>query len=139
MVGIEAAYSALGHFDRAIELDETIRDLVKIRTSVLNGCAFCVDLHSQEARKNGESERRINAATAWRHAAFFTPRERAALALTDALTLISNRNEGVPDEVWDDAKVHFSRDELGQLVMAIVAINAWNRVGVATLTTSAPE
>lgn len=139
MTGIEEAYAAMGRFDRSITLEENLRELVKIRASVLNGCAFCVDLHTTDARAKGETDRRLAAATTWRHSSLFTPAERAALALTDALTMISNRNDGVPDGVWDTAKEHFSREELGQLVMAIVAINAWNRIAVATLTTPPPE
>lgn len=135
IAGVEAAYAALGRFDRSIALDPTLRDLVKIRASVLNGCAFCVDMHTSEARARGETDRRLAAATTWRHGSFFTARERAALALTDALTTISNRNDGVPDQVWAEAKAQFTRDELGNLVMAIVAINSWNRLAVATLMT----
>lgn len=139
IAGIEGPYAAMGRLDRSIELDPTVRNLVKIRASVLNGCAFCVDMHTTEARQRGETDRRLAAVTTWRHGPFFTPRERAALALTDALTTISNRNEGVPDQVWAEAREQFSPDELGNLMMAIVAINAWNRIAVATLMTAPPE
>ena len=135
VAGIDGPYGAMAHFDHSIELDETLRELVKLRASVLNGCAFCVDMHTTDARAKGIDDRRIAAAASWRHSPFFTARERAALALTDAVTLISNRNEGVPDEVWEEAKAQFSPEELGSLVMAITAINAWNRIAVTLLST----
>ena len=135
IAGITDAYTAMTAFDAAIHLDAGLRELVKIRASTLNGCAFCVDMHTTEARAKGETDRRLAAATTWRHAPFFTARETRALALTDALTMISNRNEGVPDDVWNDARDQFSKAELGNLVMAIAAINSWNRIAVATLVT----
>ncbi len=135
IAGIEDAYAAMGRFERSIKIDPKLRTLVKIRASVLNGCAFCVDMHTTEGREQGETDRRLAAATTWRHGPFFTAKERAALALTDELTMTSNRNEGVSDEVWNEAKAQFSRDELGALVMAIVAINSWNRIAIATLMT----
>ena len=135
VASINDAYAAMAAFEQSIDLDHDLRELIKLRASVLNGCAFCVDMHATDARAAGETERRIAAAAAWRHSPFFTARERAALALTDAITTISNRNEGVPDDVWDEAKANFTKPELGNLVMAITAINAWNRIAVTLLTT----
>jgi AhpD family alkylhydroperoxidase len=131
--GMAPAYRAMVAFDQAITLDPALRELVKLRASVLNGCAFCVDMHTTEAREAGEGDRRLAAVAAWRHAPFFTARERAALALTDAATRLGD--EGVPDEIWDEARAHFSPDELGNLVWAIAAINSWNRLAVTLQTT----
>lgn len=135
MSGIERAYGAMSRFEETIELDHELRELVKLRASVLNGCAFCVDMHTTDARANGETDRRLASVAVWPHAPFFTARERAALRLTDAMTLLDGRGEGVPEEVWAEAKAHFDPAELGQLVMAITAINAWNRIAVTLLTT----
>ena len=104
--------------------------LVKLRASVINGCAYCVDMHSADALKDGESARRLFAVSAWREAPFFTEQERAVLALTDAVTSISVA--GVPDEVWATARAVFSERELADLLMAIVTINGWNRLAIST-------
>ncbi|MBS1847973.1 MAG: carboxymuconolactone decarboxylase family protein [Actinobacteria bacterium] len=130
---LEKAYKHLGGLEADIKFDNTIRELVKLRASILNGCAFCVDMHTTDGRRHGESDRRLAVAGAWRHAPFFTARERAALALTDAVTMISNRNEGVPEDVWAEAKAQFPPEELGNLLSVIVAINAWNRLAVTLL------
>jgi AhpD family alkylhydroperoxidase len=116
--------------DRAVDFDPALRELVKLRASILNGCAYCVDLHSRDALEAGEDVRRVVAVAAWRESAFFTARERAALALTDEVTRLGEH--GVGDDVWAEAAAHFPEAELGQLLWAIVVINAWNRVGVAT-------
>ena len=120
-------YQAMIALDRSITLDPVLRELVKMRASYLNGCAYCVDMHSQVARKHGETEQRLYAVAVWQEAPFFTGRERAALALTDAVTKIEGR---VPREIWDQAGKHFGPEELAQLVWAIVAINSWNRMAV---------
>jgi AhpD family alkylhydroperoxidase len=125
-----AVYRAMAAFDRSIEFDPPLRELVKIRASQLNGCAYCLDLHSRDARAAGEDERRLATLAGWRESPFFTQRERAALALTDAATRLGDH--GVTDEVWADAAGHFDEAELAQLLWAIAAINAWNRIGVAT-------
>jgi AhpD family alkylhydroperoxidase len=125
-----AAYRAMVAFDGAIELDSSLRDLVNLRASILNGCAYCVDMHTLDARARGESEQRLHAVAVWHEAPFFTERERAALALTDAMTLIAGSH--VPREVFDAACEHFEEEELAQLIWAITAINAWNRVAVTT-------
>lgn len=124
------SYRAMIAFDGTIELDSALGDLVRIRASMLNGCAYCVDMHTKDARVAGESEQRLYALAAWHEAPFFTDRERAALALTDAMTLIAETQ--VPREVYDQAAQHFDEPELAQLIWAITAINAWNRIAVAT-------
>ena len=110
-----------------------MRELVKLRASILNGCAYCIDMHSKVARKAGESEQRLYAVAAWRDAPFFSERERAALALTDAITLVAETR--VPTEVYEQAAVYFESEELAHLIWQIVAINVWNRVAIATRTT----
>jgi AhpD family alkylhydroperoxidase len=123
-------YGAIDALDGCVDLDPTLRELVRIRASQLNGCSYCVDYHSGDARTAGEDERRIWAVAAWRDNPLFDDRERAAFALTDALTRLPEG--GVPDDVYDDAARHFDETELGNLMGAIIAINAWNRVGVGT-------
>jgi AhpD family alkylhydroperoxidase len=125
-----AVYKAMAAFDRSIELDSQLRELIKIRASQLNGCAYCLDLHTRDARAAGEDERRLATLAGWREAPFFTDRERAALALTDAVTRLGEH--GVTDEVWNAAAAQFEEPELAQVLWAITAINAWNRIGVAT-------
>ncbi|HKT22874.1 MAG TPA: carboxymuconolactone decarboxylase family protein [Nitrososphaerales archaeon] len=110
-------------------LDSGLLDLVKIRASQLNGCAWCLDMHTKDARASGESEQRIYALSSWREAPFFTKRERAALSWAEAVTLVAR--EGVPDDVFEAARRQFSQRELVDLTMAVVAINGWNRLNVA--------
>jgi AhpD family alkylhydroperoxidase len=121
--------------ERRIELDPTIRALVKLRASFINGCAFCVDMHWADARAHGESEVRLAQVGAWHESPFFTRRERAALALTDAVTHVGETH--VPDDVWGDAASNFEEDELAHLVFQIGAINLWNRVVVSARTVPA--
>ena len=123
-------YRAIDALDASVVLDPELRELVKLRASQLNGCAWCVDQHSSDAHAGGEHERRIWALSVWRETPFFDARERAALALTEAMTLLPA--QGVPDDVYAEAARRFPEDELGNLMGAIIAINAWNRVGVAT-------
>jgi AhpD family alkylhydroperoxidase len=123
-------YRALIALGRAVDLDPALRELVNLRASIVNGCAYCINMHTKAARKGGESEQRLYAVAAWRDAPFFSDRERAALALTDAMTLISE--DQVPRAVWDEAAEHFVEEELAQLLWAIAAINAWNRISIAT-------
>jgi AhpD family alkylhydroperoxidase len=130
-----APHRALVALGKAVELDPTLRELVNVRASIVNGCAYCIDMHTEAARKGGESERRLYALAAWRDAPFFSDRERAALALTDATTVISD--EQIPSAVWDEAAEHFAEDELDQLLWAITAINAWNRIEIAARIQSA--
>jgi AhpD family alkylhydroperoxidase len=124
------SYRALCALDDSVDFDPALRELVKLRASQINGCAFCVDMHSRDALAGGEDERRVWAVAVWREAPFFDERERAALALTEAMTRLPDA--GVPDDVYDEAARHFDEHELGQLMFAIIAINAWNRVGVGT-------
>jgi AhpD family alkylhydroperoxidase len=123
-------HRAIDALDASVDFDPTLRELVRIRASQLNGCSYCVDYHSGDARTAGEDERRIWAVAAWRDNPLFDERERAALALTDALTRLPEG--GVPDDVYAEAARYFDETELGNLLGAIVAINAWNRVGVGT-------
>jgi AhpD family alkylhydroperoxidase len=124
------SYLALSALDDSVDFDPPLRELVKLRASQINGCAFCVDMHSRDALAGGEDERRVWAVAVWCEAPFFDERERAALALTEAMTRLPDA--GVPDDVYDEAARHFDEHELGQLMFAIIAINAWNRVGVGT-------
>src|SRR5437868_11400975 len=108
------------------ELERSLFELVKIRASQINGCAYCVDMHTKDARLAGETEQRLYAIPVWRETPFFTPRERAALAFTEAVTAVANG--GVSDELFEQARSHFSDEELIALTMAIVSINGWNRL-----------
>jgi AhpD family alkylhydroperoxidase len=123
-------HHALVILGRQVELNPRLRELVNLRASILNGCAYCIDMHTRIARKAGETEQRLYAGAAWHEAPFFDPQERAALALTDAVTLIAE--EHVPRDVWDEASAHFEPHELAQLVWAIPVINAWNRIAITT-------
>ena len=117
-------------FEQAITVEPVLRELVKLRASILNGCAYCIDMHSKKARKAGESEQRIYMLAAWQDAPFFSERERAALALTDAMTLVAETH--VPAEVYEKAAELFDSEELAHLIWQITAINVWNRVSIAT-------
>jgi len=116
--------------EQEIELDPVVRELIKVRASILNGCAYCIDMHTKRARKAGESEERLYALAAWHDTPFFTGRERAALALTDAVTLVAEAR--VPLEVFEEAGRHFGPEELAYLIWQIATINVWNRVAIAT-------
>ena len=108
------------------------RALVHLRASQINGCGVCVDMHAREARKSGESEERVWAVAAWRETRYFSDAERAALALTEALTRLPDRSEQVSDEVWEAAAEHFDETQLGALVLDIANVNVWNRLNIAT-------
>ncbi|MEV0974242.1 carboxymuconolactone decarboxylase family protein [Microtetraspora glauca] len=126
-------YRAMVALNRTIGesgLESSLQELVKIRASQINGCAFCIDMHTQDARAAGETEQRIYALSAWEEAPFFTARERAALALTEAITLIAGTR--VPDDVYAEAAEEFDEQDLARLIWAITAINAWNRVAIST-------
>src|SRR6185369_11866721 len=110
-------------------LEHSLRELVKMRASLINGCAYCIDMHSKDARAAGETEQRLYGLSAWRETPFYTDRERAALAWTEALTLVAETH--VPDEVFEQARQHFSEQELVDLTMAVVAINGWNRIAIS--------
>jgi AhpD family alkylhydroperoxidase len=123
-------YRAIAALDASAPFEPRLRELVRIRSSQINGCAFCVDMHSVDAQKAGEQDRRIFALAAWRESPFFDERERSALALTEAMTRLSE--DGVPDDVYEAAAAEFGEQELGNLMGVIIAINAWNRVAVTT-------
>jgi AhpD family alkylhydroperoxidase len=110
-------------------IEKALYELIKIRASQINGCAYCLDMHTQDARVGGETEQRIHALSAWRETPFFTERERAALAWTEAVTLIAF--ERVPDALFDEARSQFSETELVDLTIGVNAINGWNRIAVA--------
>jgi AhpD family alkylhydroperoxidase len=126
------AYQALSNMEKYVKesgLERPLLELVKMRASQINGCAFCLAMHSRDARRAGESEDRLFLLDAWHEAPVYTPRERAALAWTEAVTLVSETH--VPDEVFAEAKQHFSETELVNLTMAVIAINSWNRMAIA--------
>jgi AhpD family alkylhydroperoxidase len=126
------ASRAMNALDAAVAetgLEPSLRELVKLRASQINGCAYCVDMHSKDARRGGETEQRVYGLVAWREAPYYTPRERAALALTEAVTLIAG---GVPEEVYAEAARHFEPAELAALIWSIVTVNAWNRLAIPT-------
>jgi AhpD family alkylhydroperoxidase len=110
-------------------LKPSLLELVKLRASQINGCAFCVDMHTKDARARGETEQRLYAVVVWRDTPFFTERERAALAWTEAITQVSWQH--VPADVYELARRHFSEKELVDLTLAIIAINGWNRLSIA--------
>src|SRR5687768_4331584 len=128
------ALQRLGAEVKGSGLELSLLELVKVRASQINGCAYCIDMHSKDARAAGETEQRLYALSAWRETGFFTDRERAALALTEAVTRISE-SHGI-DAVLDEAAGVFTPEELTRLLYAVIEINAWNRLAI---TTGAPE
>ena len=112
------------------ELDNKLLSLIKVRASQINKCAFCIDMHTKEARKAGETEQRLYALSAWRETSFFTPQERVVLALTEAVTLVAENS--VSDELYDRVSRYFSPNEIVQMLMAISTINTWNRIAITT-------
>jgi AhpD family alkylhydroperoxidase len=106
--------------------------LVQLRASQINGCSVCVDMHSRDMKQAGETDERLSTVAAWRDAPYFTEAERAALALTEAVTRLSDRTDPVPDKIWEAAARHYDEPALAALVIAIATINAWNRLNVAT-------
>ena len=124
---VEALY-AVERYVRNSGLEPRLLELVKLRASQINGCAYCVDMHTKDARAHGETEQRLYAVAVWKEAPFFTERERAALAWAEAVTLVSR--DQVPDEVYEVARREFSEKELIDLTMAVIAINGWNRLAV---------
>ncbi|WGS20279.1 MULTISPECIES: carboxymuconolactone decarboxylase family protein [unclassified Bradyrhizobium] len=112
-------------------LPERLLELVHLRASQINGCSVCVDMHPKLAKRAGQTDERLFAVAAWRDTPYFTEAERAALALTEALTRLSDREDPVPDAIWNEADKHFDERQLAALVLAIAAINVWNRLNVA--------
>lgn len=127
--GAYQAMYALEQYVRKSGLEPKLLELIKLRASILNGCAYCVDMHTKDARAHGETEQRLYAVAVWKEAPFFSERERAALAWTDAVTMVSR--DQVPDEVWEQARRSFSEKEMVDLTMAVVAINGWNRLAIS--------
>jgi AhpD family alkylhydroperoxidase len=117
---------AMYHLQNSLELDDTLANLVRLRASQVNGCAFCIDMHWKDARAAGESEERLYSLNAWRESPLYGERERAALALTEAITLVADGH--ISDEAWENARASLSESELANLVFEITAINAWNRL-----------
>ncbi|WP_428995932.1 carboxymuconolactone decarboxylase family protein [Paraburkholderia ferrariae] len=109
-------------------IEKPLAELVRLRASQINGCAYCVDMHTADARKGGETDRRLATVSVWRETPFFTERERAALEWTESVTLLAQTH--VPDEVWERVKPHFSDQEIADLTLLIIAINGWNRIAV---------
>ncbi len=131
----QASYQAMIALERSVAgagIDARTRHLVKLRASILNGCAFCIDMHSAEGKKHGVPDAHLFGVGAWHEAPFYSPPERAALALTDALTRL---HDGVPDDVWAEAVQHWGESGAAKLVFVISTINAWNRIAIAARTT----
>jgi len=134
------AFAVPGAMDALSAVAQTIsraqipvsQELLHLRASQINGCSVCVDMHARAARKAGESEERVFAVGAWRETPYFTDAERAALALTEALTRLADRVDQVPDATWDAAAEHFDEEQLGALVLDIGLVNLWNRLNIAT-------
>lgn len=126
-----AAYKAMLMLEQQIakgRIEKPLAELVRLRASQINGCAFCIDMHTTDARKGGENDRRLATVGAWRDTPFFSPRERAALAWTEALTLIAR--DQVPDAVWAEVRPHLDDEELADLTLLVIAINGWNRIAI---------
>ncbi|BCJ38853.1 hypothetical protein Athai_63560 [Actinocatenispora thailandica] len=128
--GVQQVLALQGFVNERV--DGTLLHLIQLRASILNGCAYCIDMHGREAAEAGEDARRLFAVAAWQDGDFFTDAERAVLALTDAVTRLGP--DGVPDEVWEPAAKHFDEQELADLVLAIAVINVWNRMNIANRT-----
>ncbi len=127
--GIQAMHKLEAHLHHC-DLEAPLLELVKMRASQINGCAYCLDMHSKDARKAGESEQRLYTLDAWREAPFYSERERAALDWTEALTRVADTH--VPDAVYEHVRKHFDEQELINLSLAIVAINGWNRLAISS-------
>jgi AhpD family alkylhydroperoxidase len=127
--GARRAQVGLETYIRGCGLESSLIHLMKLRASYLNGCAYCVDMHTKDARQEHESEQRLYAVPVWRETPFFTPRERAALAWTDAVTEVGATH--VPDDVFDEVRRHFTDAEIVDLTMVVITINGWNRIAIA--------
>jgi AhpD family alkylhydroperoxidase len=131
------AMLALESYVNGAGVPQSTLELVRLRVSQINGCAYCVNMHAADAKKAGETDQRLWSVAAWREAPYYTDEERAALALAEAATRIADNPAGVPDDVWSDAADHYDEESLAGLVMAIAAINAWNRISVTVRNTPA--
>jgi AhpD family alkylhydroperoxidase len=130
--GILKAMFGLERQVRQSGFDHRLLDLVRMRASQINRCAYCLDMHSKDARADGETEQRLYGLEAWREAPYYSDRERAALEWTEAVTLVAET--GVPDDVYERVREQFSAAEIAELTLAVVAINGWNRLNVAART-----
>jgi AhpD family alkylhydroperoxidase len=130
--GAMRALQALGESAANHGVPKQTLELVHLRASQINGCGLCADMHARDLKKGGETDERLFAVATWRDAPYFSVAERAALALTESATRLNDRSEPVPDEVWDEAARHYDEAGLAALVIAIAAINAWNRINVTT-------
>lgn len=127
--GAYQAMMKLGEYVHNCGLEQSLLRLIETRASQINGCAYCLDMHTQDARADGETEQRLYVLPAWREAPFYSERERAALEWTEAVTLVAN--DHVPDEVYERVHPHFTDEELVNLTLAVSTINAWNRLNIA--------
>jgi len=124
------AMYALENYLGTIQLTQIQKELIKIRASQINGCAFCIDMHTKDALKYGETTQRIFLLNAWHETQLFTEEEKAILAITEEITLISNK--GLSDETYKKAEQFFDKNQIAQIIMAVVTINAWNRIAIST-------
>ena len=126
------AYKALANVEavlRGSSIEKTLRELVKVRASQINGCAYCIDMHWKDARAGGETEQRLYGLSAWEESAYYTERERAALAWTESATTLTK--DHMPDALYEDVRKHFSEKEIVDLTFVVAVINAWNRLAIA--------
>ena len=130
--GAFQALLALSTAAKQSGVPESTLELVHLRASQINGCSVCVDMHARDLKKAGEPDERIFAVAAWREAPYYTDAERAALALAEAVTRLSDRPDPVPDEIWNEAARHYDEAALGSLLIAVAAVNVWNRLNAAT-------
>ena len=128
---LKALY-ALGAAAKKVDVPERTLELVRLRASQINGCSVCVEMHARDARKSEETDNRLFAVSAWRDAPYFSDSERAALALTEAVTRLDDRADPVPDAIWQEATRHYDETALASLVLNIALINFWNRLNVTT-------
>jgi AhpD family alkylhydroperoxidase len=126
------AMMALASSTKSSGLPENLFELIHLRASQINGCAFCADMHSKALKRHGETDERLYTVATWHDAPFFTDAERAVLALTEAGTRLADRSDAVSDEIWEEAKRHYDEKQLAAIVIHIAAINAWNRLNVIT-------
>ena len=132
VAGAMQALQALGISEKKGGVPSTTLELIHLRASQINGCSVCVDMHARDLKKAGETDERIFAVAAWRDAPYFTDAERAVLALTEAVTRISDREDPVPDEIWKEVARHYDERAVAAMLIAIANINVWNRLNVAT-------
>jgi len=128
--GVYQAMRGLETYLHQSGLEPSLLLLIKLRASQINGCAYCIDMHWKDARANGESAQRLYGLDAWQESPYYTDRERAALAWTEAVTRVAETH--VPDDVYEEVRPHFAEKELADLTLAVAAINAWNRLAIAT-------